>query len=287
VPPPPDAGLLRDVADAVRDPMLPRPFRVRDTRRDTADTVTLWLEPPDGEPLTFAPGQFTMLHAFGVGEVPISISGDPRDPLLQHTIRDVGGVTATLARAQPGDLLGVRGPYGVGWGVRDGAGGDVVVVAGGIGLAPLRPALLELLAHRASFRRATLLYGARTPADLLFPAELDAWSPALDVAVTVDAAPAGYRGSVGLVTKPLARADFDPVRTLALVCGPEVMMRHVADDLVRRGVPPAQVRLSLERNMRCGVGLCGHCQLRELLICVDGPVVPLDRAAPLITVREL
>jgi NAD(P)H-flavin reductase len=278
---------VRDVAGVVPDPMLPRPFRVRAVRRDTTDTVTLWLEPVDGVPMAFAPGQFTMLHAFGVGEVPISISGDPRDALLQHTIRDVGGVTSTLVRAEPGDVLGVRGPYGVGWGVREGLGGDVVVVAGGIGLAPLRPALLELLAHRHSFARVVLVYGARTPADLLYPDELETWTSDLAVEVTVDAAPAGYRGRVGLVTRPLSRADFDPARTLALVCGPEVMMRHVADDLVRRGVAPERVRLSLERNMRCGVGLCGHCQLRELLICVDGPVVRLDRAAPLVTVREL
>ena len=270
--------------------MLPRPFRVVEVRPDTADTVTMWLEPVDGRPLAFAAGQFTMLHAFGVGEVPISISGDPGEPgLLQHTIRDVGGVTATLVRAQAGDVLGVRGPYGVGWGVRDGVDGDVVVLAGGIGLAPLRPALLELLAHRAGFRRAVLLYGARTPADVLFPAELESWrhGGALEVEVTVDRAPAGYRGRVGLVTTLLARAGLDPQRTLALVCGPEVMMRHTADDLVGLGLPPSRVRLSLERNMRCGVGLCGHCQLRELFVCVDGPVVPLDRADPLVTVREL
>jgi NAD(P)H-flavin reductase len=175
----------------------------------------------------------------------------------------------------------------VGWGVLDGAGGDVVVVCGGIGLAPLRPAMLELLAHRDRFGRALLVYGARTPDDLLYPDELAAWGRRLDVAVTVDAAPAGYPGRVGLVTGPLARAELDAARTLALVCGPEVMMRHVADDLVGRGVAPTSVRLSLERNMRCGVGLCGHCQLRELLLCVDGPVVSLDRAAPLMTVREL
>jgi NAD(P)H-flavin reductase len=282
-------GLLRDVAAGVPDPMLPRPFRVREVRQDTADTVTLWLDPLDGVPLPFAPGQFTMLHAFGAGEVPISISGDPRGGPLQHTVRDVGGVTTAIVRAVPGDVLGVRGPYGVGWGVRDGVGGDVVVVAGGIGLAPLRPALLELLAHRESFGRAVLLYGARSPAELLYPDELEAWShqPDLDVALTVDHAPSGYRGRVGLVTKLLARADFDPGRTLALVCGPEVMMRHVADDLVRLGVPPSRIRLSLERNMRCGVGLCGHCQLREFFVCVDGPVLPLDQAAPLVTVREL
>jgi NAD(P)H-flavin reductase len=280
----------RGVAAVAADPMLSRPFRVQRVRRDTDDTVTLWLDPLDGEPLAFAAGQFTMLQAFGVGEVPISISGDPGAPhLLQHTIRDVGGVTAALVRALVGDVLGVRGPYGVGWGVRDGAGGDVVVVAGGIGLAPLRPALLELLAGAERYRRVVLVYGARTPADLLFPAELEAWAGRsdLDVAVTVDSAPSGYGGRVGLVTEPLARARLDPDRTLALVCGPEVMMRHVADDLVRLGVPPARVRLSLERNMRCGVGLCGHCQLRELFLCVDGPVVGLDRAAPLIKVREL
>ena len=280
------AGAVHDVAD----PMLPRPFRVRAVRPDTADTVTLWLEPADGEPLAFAAGQFTMLHAFGVGEVPISISGDPADPgLLQHTIRDVGGVTATLVRAQVGDVLGVRGPYGVGWGVRDGVDGDVLVIAGGIGLAPLRPAMLEVLAHRDSFRRAVLLYGARSPEEILYPDELETWrhGPELDVGVTVDRAPAGYRGRVGLVTTLLARAALDPQRTLALLCGPEVMMRHAADDLVGLGLPPSRVRVSLERNMRCGVGLCGHCQLRELFICLDGPVVSLEQAAPLITVREL
>jgi NAD(P)H-flavin reductase len=268
--------------------MLPRPFRVQEVRRDTADTVTLWLAPVDGPALAFSAGQFTMLHAFGVGEVPISISGDPGSPaLLQHTIRDVGGVTATLARAVAGDVLGVRGPFGTGWDVRDAEGGDVVIVAGGIGLAPLRPALLELLARRGAFGRVALVYGARTPADRLYVDELAAWTDRLDVAVTVDSAPAGYAGSVGLVTRPLARVDVDPACATALLCGPEVMMRHVADDLVARGVRPQRIRLSLERNMRCGVGLCGHCQLRELFLCVDGPVLPLDRVAPLMKVREL
>jgi NAD(P)H-flavin reductase len=282
--------LVDKPASAQADAMLPRPFRVREVRRDTADTVTMWLAPVDGEPLSFAGGQFTMLHAFGVGEVPISISGDPAHPeLLQHTIRDVGGVTSTLVRVEPGDVLGVRGPYGVGWGVHDGTGGDVVVVAGGIGLAPLRPALLELLAHRTDFGRVVLLYGARGPEDVLYPGELATWDagPDLEVGVTVDQAPAGYRGRVGLVTTLLPRVSFDPSRTLALVCGPEVMMRHTAEDLAARGVRPSRIRLSLERNMRCGVGLCGHCQLRELFVCLDGPVVPLDHAAPLITVREL
>jgi NAD(P)H-flavin reductase len=272
------------------DPMLPRPFRVLEVRRETPDTVTLDLEPLDGRPLGFAAGQFTMLQAFGVGEVPISISGDPGAPaVLQHTIRDVGGVTASLVRSGVGDVLGVRGPFGVGWGQGDGAGGDVLVVAGGIGLAPLRPALLGLLADRGKYGRVVLLYGARSPVDLLYPEELAAWAdrPDIEVVVTVDQAPAGYGGRVGLVTDPLSRAGLDPSRTMALVCGPEVMMRHVARDLVDLGVAASRVRLSLERNMRCGVGLCGHCQLRELFLCVDGPVLPLDRATPLMSVREL
>lgn len=272
------------------DPMLPRLFRVVRTRRDTRDTFTLELEPLDGEPLAFAPGQFTMLHSFGVGEVPISISGDASGGgLLEHTIRNVGAVTASLVAAEPGSVLGVRGPFGTGWDVRDGLGGDVVVVAGGIGLAPLRPALLDLVARRGDYRRVVLLYGARTPDDVLFADELRTWSQEYDVVVevTVDNGPDNWRGRVGLVTQLVPRAGFDPALTMALVCGPEVMMRSVAAALRDRGVPAARVRLSMERTMKCGIGLCGHCQLRELFICVDGPVLDYERLAPLMLRWEL
>ena len=274
----------------VADPMLPRLFRVQDRRQDTADTATLWLSALDGGPFEFRPGQFTMLQAFGVGEVPISISGDPADPsVLQHTIRDVGGVTRALVAARAGDVLGVRGPYGTSWAVEDGRGGDVLVVAGGIGLAPLRPALLQLLAGSASFGRTALLYGARSPADGLYSDELASWRDGAGLAVetSVDHAPAGYDGYVGLVTDLLERVTFDPARTVALVCGPEVMIGHVAHDLLDLGVPAAQVRISLERTMQCGVGLCGHCQLRNLFLCVDGPVVRLDQVQDLMNIREL
>ncbi|MFC4783919.1 FAD/NAD(P)-binding protein [Nocardioides sp. MAHUQ-72] len=270
--------------------LLPRPFRVAATRRDTRDTVTLELESPEGPGLPFAAGQFTMLQTFGSGEVPISISGDPGRPeRLVHTIRDVGGVTRALCEAREGDVLGVRGPFGRGWGVADGAGGDLVVVAGGIGLAPLRPAVLAALAGRHRFGRIRILLGARTEEDVLFPGDLEAWGAAVDVdvAVIVDRAATSWTGRVGLVTELVRAASFDAARTLALVCGPEVMMRYVAADLVARGVPADRVRLSLERNMRCGVGLCGHCQLREHLLCVDGPVLSLDRVLPHLTVREL
>lgn len=272
------------------EPMLPRPFRVVRRREDTRDTVTLVLEPLDGEPLAFAAGQFTMLSAFGVGEVPISISADPtRTGSLEHTVRDVGAVTHALVSSPPGTVVGVRGPYGTGWGVGDGAGGDLVVVAGGIGLAPLRPAVLETLSRREDYGRVVLLYGARTPADVLFADEVSAWSSGwgVDVEITVDYSTADWSGRVGLVTSLVPRAGFDPKRSLALVCGPEVMMRYVAVALLDRGLPPDRVRLSMERNMRCGVGLCGHCQLRELFLCVDGPVLPYDRLAPLMDVREL
>jgi NAD(P)H-flavin reductase len=275
---------------APADPMLPRPFRVLESRWDTGDTVTLALEAVDGQGLVFAPGQFTMLHAFGVGEVPISISGDPGTPgVLVHTIRDVGNVTHALVGAKPGTVVGVRGPYGTGWGAPDGAGGDVVIVAGGIGLAPLRPVLWEVAANRADYRRVLLLYGARSPEDRLFPDDLAQWARDHDIAVevTVDYAPAGWSGRVGPVTTLVSRAGFDPTRTLALVCGPEIMMTLSANALMGRGVPAERLRLSMERNMKCGVGLCGHCQLREVFLCVDGPVLPYSRLAPLMDVWEL
>lgn len=272
------------------DPFLPRAFAVTGRRPDTRDTHTLVLEPADGGDIEFAPGQFTMMHAFGVGEVPISISGDPAQPeRLEHTIRAVGSVTGALVRSSPGCLVGIRGPFGTGWDVASGRGGDVVVVAGGIGLAPLRPAILELCAQRDRYRHVVLLYGARTPEDILYSDDLRRWGDEhdVDVQVTVDNGQHAWRGRVGLVTPLVERCDVDPGRTLALVCGPEVMMRYAAMALVGRGLTADRVRLSMERNMRCGVGLCGHCQLRELILCTDGPVLTWERIEPLIARPEL
>jgi len=276
--------------DRVADAFAVREFGVTSRRQDTRDTVTLSLSPRDGVPLGFAPGQFTMVYAFGVGEVPLSISGDPAPGrALLHTIRDVGGVTHTLAGLRRGDVVGIRGPYGTGWDVSDGRGGDVVLVAGGIGLAPLRPALLQVLARRDDYKRVVLLYGTRTPEDVLFAADLEKWRGRFDleVEVTVDYGPPLWRGKVGLVTGLIPRAGFDPAHTLALVCGPEPMMRYVASALSDRGVPPDRIRLSMERAMDCGVGLCGHCQLRELFICVDGPVFTYERLERLLWLREV
>lgn len=275
---------------AAADPLTPRPFVVRAKRQETADTVTLWLEPRYGGALAFRPGQFTMMGVPGRGEVPISISGDPRgDGPLQHTVRSVGDASRALTRAAAGDVVLVRGPYGTGWQVERAVGGDVLLVAGGIGLAPLRPAVLEVLAERDRYGRVVLLVGCRTPDQLLFAEELQQWRARLDVdvLVTVDAAPSGWHGRVGLVTALLAAAGVEPARAHAFVCGPEVMMRLVADAVLRLGVPPPQARLSMERNMKCGVGLCGHCQLREHFVCTDGPVFGYDVLAPLMTTRGL
>ena len=274
----------------VEDPFVPRPFIVRRRRQDTRDTYTLLLEPGDGAPTPFAAGQFMMMHAFGVGEAPISISGDPALPgVLEHTIRDVGSVTRALVRAEPGTALGIRGPFGTGWDVTSGRGGDVVFVAGGIGLAPLRPAVLDVCAARGDYGRVLLLYGARTPEDILFGDDLRRWEAEYDIGVqvTVDNGQHAWRGRVGLVTQLIARGGFDAPNTLALVCGPEVMMRYAATALAERGVPASRLRLSMERNMKCGVGLCGHCQLREYFLCVDGPVLAYDVLETLISRAEL
>jgi len=273
---------------AVGGPMAPRPFRVTRRVRETYDTWTLELEPLVGEPVRAAPGQFTMLYAFGIGEVPISVSRE-HDGLLVHTVRAVGAVTEAICASPEGTALGVRGPLGNSWPVDAAAGGDAVVVAGGIGMAPVRPVVEQLARRRADFGRAALLYGARTPRDLLYPDDLERWRSSCDVAVDVivDAAEADWQGRVGVVPKLIAGAEFDGAATTAFVVGPEIMMRFAAEALLERGVAAERIHVSLERNMRCGIGHCGHCQLGPTLICRDGPVYRWDEVERLMAVREL
>jgi anaerobic sulfite reductase subunit B len=267
---------------------VPSPFRVAERRQDTADTWTLALEPL-GEGFAVAPGQFVMVYAFGIGEVPISVSGPPEhagEPVVL-TVRAVGAVTNAICSSEPGAVLGLRGPLGNSWPVESAAGGDVLVVAGGIGLAPLRPVVLHALARRERYQAVWVLYGARTPQDLLYRDELEAWRYELGVDITVDAADPTWTGRVGVVPKLVAQADFRPDAVTAFVCGPEVMIDFTVEALRERGVPDERIFLSLERDMRCGVGLCGHCQLGPTLICRDGPVYTQAQVAKLMEVREL
>jgi NAD(P)H-flavin reductase len=281
-------------APAGVDPMLPVLHAVAATRPETADVVTLELVAVDQGLPAPEPGQFHMLYAFGVGEVPVSVSAIAEDRLT-FTVRAVGAVTGALAASEPGGLVGVRGPFGVPWGLDpagDGRGGgpwtDAVVVAGGLGLAPVRPVVHRLLADRDRRGRVSVLVGARRPADLLYRDELSEWAAAgLDVRVTVDLADESWTGPVGVVTTLIDNVVRDPASTRAFVCGPEVMMRFTARALADRGVPLEAVRLSTERNMRCAVGLCGHCQFGPHIVCRDGPVFPADALVSLMAVRDL
>ncbi|MGO9488178.1 MAG: FAD/NAD(P)-binding protein [Solirubrobacteraceae bacterium] len=279
---------LADGGGAGLGPMAPVPYVLRSKRQETVDTWTLELEPRGGVPLAFAPGQFTMLSAFGAGEVPISISGDAGAGPLVHTVRAVGLATEAICRAAPGEVLGVRGPFGCPWPLQELTGADVLVVAGGIGLAPVRPAILALLAPRGRHGRLLLLYGGRSPDQLLYTDELERWTArGLDVAVSVDSAGPEWLGHVGVVPRLIARASFEPAGAHALVCGPEVMMRFTVAALERAGVPGERVYAAMERNMQCGIGHCGHCQLGPTLVCRDGPVYRWSELAPWLAIREL
>jgi anaerobic sulfite reductase subunit B len=267
--------------------LVPRRYRVVSNRPETADTVSLTLTPVDTPIMMPRPGQFTMLYAFGIGEIPISVSATAGHDLVQ-TIRAVGAVSKHLCECRPADVVGVRGPYGTDWGVPAPAGHDLVIIGGGIGLAPLRPVIRHTIAERDRYREVAVLIGARSPAEMLFPDEYDRWRAAgIDVRATVDRADTSWSGHVGVVTTVLDGVVTDAVRTTAVLCGPEVMMRLSARALIAAGVPAAQVRVSLERNMRCGDALCGHCQLGPLLICRDGPVIDFAHAEPLMTCKEL
>ena len=275
--------------DPAPAPMVPEPFRVVRTRRDTDDTWTLELESAGGRSRPrFDPGQFNMLYAFGVGEIPISISGDPAgDGPLEHTVRSVGPTSAAICDAKPGDMLGVRGPYGTSWPIELAEGRDLLIVAGGIGLAPLRPAVLGALGNRERYGRVILLYGGRLPDQLLYPDELKAWRErGVDVHVTVDSATEKWRGNVGVVTTLMDDARLDAERTVAMLCGPEVMMRFAIQALRDRGVQAEDIHISMERNMKCALTHCGRCVFGPTYVCREGPVMRYSDIGWVFAIRE-
>lgn len=271
-------------------PMVPEVRRIKRVYRENHNTVTLAVEAADAAGPACLPGQFNMLYAFGVGEVPISLSGDPAEPGVQHhTIRDVGAVTRALTRLKRGDSVGVRGPFGSAWPIASCRGRDVVLIAGGIGIAPLRPAIYALLRERERYGEIALLYGARAREDLLFGEEMELWRGKYGVQarVTVDSAKWDWKGNVGVVTALLPRVRFDPAHAVAMICGPEVMMRFSVLELKNLGMEDRNIHVTLERNMKCAVGFCGHCQYGPTFICKDGPVFSFDRVRSIFGVREL
>lgn len=254
--------------------MIPEIYRVERRTEEFAGTFTLDISKVSaGKPPRFTPGAFNMLYVFGTGEVPISMSGEAQGHNgYRHTIRTHGLTTEALSRLKKGDQLGVRGPYGRGWPVGQLEGKDLLIVAGGLGLAPLRPVICEYLNHRLPVRSIRLFYGARTPQERLYPEELAQWSRSMAVSQSVDRGDPAWQGHIGVVTTPLETAPIDTQNTLALICGPEIMMRFCIHTLLARALPAASIFLSMERNMKCATGHCGHCQWGPNFICKDGPV---------------
>ncbi len=270
------------------DPLVPQLARVGRRRRETHDTWTLELDPSPDYP-GFAPAQFDMLYVMGVGEIPISVSSDPAQGRLAHTIRAAGPVSKALVGLKRGDTLGLRGPFGSAWPLAEAKGKDVVVMAGGLGIAPLRPLLYRLFAEPQAYGRLCLLYGTRSPAHVLYARELERWREKgrARVEITVDHASTDWSGPVGVVTDLIHTGLFDPDHAVAFVCGPEVMMRFSISTLMAKGLPPAAIHLSMERNMKCAVGHCGHCQFGPAFICKDGPVLRFDRVQELLGIKEI
>jgi len=286
----PDSSAL--VADEIEEaPFFPLRYRVLERRQESPDVARLLLAPIERAIAPVRPGQFTMLTSYGVGEVAISVSGIATEHgLLEQTIRDVGPVSGALANTPVDGIVGVRGPFGTDWGIDTVGDADVVIVAGGLGLAPLHGVITTMVERtRSGEGRLFVLIGARSPDEIIFREELASWRDAgAYVAVTVDVADSEWTESVGLVTALVPAAPFDPTNSIAMVCGPEIMMRFTARALIDAGITPAEIRVSLERNMQCGIGLCGHCQLGPLLLCRDGPIVTYSGIVPeLMKRREL
>ncbi|WP_346840107.1 FAD/NAD(P)-binding protein [Microbulbifer sp. SAOS-129_SWC] len=267
--------------------MIPQLYRVERRQEEFPGTFTLQLAADRGSASAFRPGQFNMLYAFGAGEVAISMSGSPLTEPLVHTIRTHGLVTRALQQLRVGDSVGVRGPFGCGWPLDRIAGRELLIVAGGLGLAPLRPVIYSLLESDAQSASVRLFYGARRPQELLYGAELQNWSKSMELVTAVDHAGGDWSGRVGVITDPLAAAEFTPDRTIAFLCGPEIMMRFCIQTLLAKGLSPADIYLSMERNMKCATGLCGHCQWGPNFVCKDGPVFRYQDVQPWFQIRAL
>ena len=263
--------------DTLNDSLyLPQLARIVDVKALTPWEKLFKLELPSGLSLGHAPGQFVELSVFGVGEAPISITSSPShsNGTFELCVRRAGDMTNALHRMQPGQLVGVRGPFGHGFPIQRFWGKDLLFVVGGLGLAPARSLIDQVLDERGHFGRVIILYGARQPSELLFTAEIDQWGARADVelGLTVDRADDKWTGHVGVITTLMPGLRVDAPNTVAVTVGPPVMYRFVLMELLGKGIRERNIWLSLERRMKCGVGKCGHCQINNLYCCQDGPV---------------
>ena len=270
------------------NPYVPREAEIVGRTQESPNTFTLELRLTDGEPYDFSPGQFNMLYLYGSGEVPISIVADAEDTgILSHTIRALGRITNGLAALKVGDRIGLRGPYGRGWPMREAEDRDVVVVTGGLGCAPSVSIIHHILAHRRRYGHLSILQGVKHTDDLIWRRQYDAWAqlPDVDVHLAADVAEPGWHGHVGLVTALFNYLQLKPDTTIAMLCGPEIMMRASAEGLHGLGIAADAIYLSMERNMQCAVGHCGHCQIGGHFVCRNGPVFPWPEVHELLGIR--
>ena len=272
--------------DRIANPYAIHPATIVQKIRESDDINTYRLqlvEEQARQQFRFAAGQFNMVHLFGVGEVAISIVSDPDEPeFLDHTIRAVGRVTKAIADLQPGDVLGIRGPFGQGWPLEESRGHNVVIVTGGLGCAPVVGAIEYIFRRRGDYGSVRIIHGVKTPKDLLYRERFESWGrfPDTEVLLTSGQSDKAWHYHIGVVTELFERVSIDPVKSIVLMCGPEIMMRLGVPILIRRGIPATDIYVSLERHMECGIGLCGHCQMGPYFLCKDGPVMRYDRVAP-------
>ncbi len=252
---------------------IPSSVRLERIEEETDDTRTFFFD----RKIDSRPGQFLEVSVLGYGEAPISINSSA-DENLRLTIRSVGNVTGAVHRMKPGDEMGIRGPFGRGWPLDEMEGKNLLIVAGGIGLAPLRAAILDIIRSRERYGNVALFYGARSPELIIHKKELGEWAKEMDVKVTVDVCDeyrkdicSAWKGDVGVVTTLFDKYRI-PEDSTAFVCGPPVMMKFATKELLKRGFTMDRIYVSLERHMKCGMGMCGHCQIGGRYVCKDGPV---------------
>lgn len=268
--------------------IIPSPFQIKSIVHESSDVYSLALTPVKGEIPAFIPGQFNMLYLYGFGEIALSDSSHPFEKQqTYHTIHAVGSITKAMQHLKEGDQIGMRGPFGSHWPVEK-KDCNVLVVAGGIGLTAMRSVLFYLGANREQYKKITVLYGTRTPDSIIYRNEMKQWQEQdIEMQVSVDEPDANWNGHVGVVTSLIPKHLPSPKNTLVLVCGPEIMIKASLSELKNMGIDPKDVYVSMERNMQCAVGFCGHCQYGPYFLCKDGPIFSYEQVQNFLDIEEL